>query len=362
MVLYDPGLALRFPDYGIRIPVLDSRADRIVAALAAVPTLADKKWLRRGVSEHISRLDVERVHEPDFVDRLFGGGKSLEKELLKTYELVDPDGKPHRYEPESAVRPLTDLFGAILAQVAGTYEAGLLALEKGFCFFLGGGMHHARRDAGSGFCPLNDSLIAVARLRAEKRVRTVWIIDVDAHKGDGTAEIALDDPDTLTLSIHMAAGWPLDPVSLEAALHESNFRRTASMNATRHDDQNDKLSVPYRLAPLAPSDVDIPIARGEDALYLGKLAAGLARLEALSAGRLPDLAIVVDGADPYVHDGLESSADLALSLDQCVARDELVLAFLRERRIPSAWIMSGGYVEHAWEPPAAFLAKVLQGI
>ena len=68
----------------------------------------------------------------------------------------------------------------------------------------------------------------------------------------------------------------------------------------------------------------------------------------------------MDGADPYVHDGLESSADLALSLNQCVARDELVLGFLRARKIPSAWIMSGGYGERAWEPPAAFLARVLR--
>jgi hypothetical protein len=30
MILYDPAIAMRFPDYGIQIPVLDSRADRIV--------------------------------------------------------------------------------------------------------------------------------------------------------------------------------------------------------------------------------------------------------------------------------------------------------------------------------------------
>ena len=352
MVLYDPELALGFPDYGIRIPVLDSRADRIVSALLAIPGLSERKWLRRGISERMTRQDAERVHDSGFVARLFGGGKSLEAELLKTYELVDPDGKPHRYEPETAIRPLTDLFGTILAQVAGTYEAGLMALDTGFCFFLGGGMHHARRDSGSGFCPLNDSMIAVARLRAERRVHTVWIIDVDAHKGDGTAEIALDDPDTLTLSIHMAAGWPLDPASIETALRGSHTTI----------DSSGKIGVgldPLRHAPLAPSDVDIPIARGEDSLYLEKLAEGLDRLEALSSGRQPNLAIVVDGADPYVHDGLESSADLALSLDQCVERDELVLGFLRTRNIPSAWIMSGGYGDRAWEPPAAFLGKVL---
>ena len=40
--------------------------------------------------------------------------------------------------------------------------------------------------------------------------RTAWIIDVDAHRGDGTAEIMAEHPEIKTLSIHMASGWPLD--------------------------------------------------------------------------------------------------------------------------------------------------------
>jgi acetoin utilization deacetylase AcuC-like enzyme len=75
----------------------------------------------------------------------------------------------------------------------------------------------------------------------------------------------------------------------------------------------------------------------------------------MSGSQKPDLAIVVDGADPYEHDGLPSSAPLKLTLDQCVARDWLTYAFLRERSVPSAWIMAGGYGERAWEPTASFL-------
>jgi acetoin utilization deacetylase AcuC-like enzyme len=340
MILYDPSIAMRFPEYGILIPVLDSRAESILRSLRAELGTPDEAWLKEGVSVRVSREDVARVHEAAFVSRLFDGPRSLEAELLKTYELIGPDGKPHRYEPETATRPLSALFGTILRQVAGTCEACAIALERGFCYYLGGGMHHARRDGGSGFCLLNDSMIAVAGLRAEGRVRTAWIIDVDAHKGDGTAEIALHDPDTLTLSVHMADGWPLDPESLEAARREG--RGTDA-------------------APLAPSDVDIPIARGEDGGYVRKLAEGLAELERLSGGRRPELALVVDGADPYVHDGLASSADMALSLDQCVERDLLIRDFLRARNIPSAWIMAGGYGPRAWEPPAAFLAAALRG-
>ncbi|MFA6505642.1 MAG: histone deacetylase [Treponemataceae bacterium] len=339
MVLYDPLVSMRFLEYGILIPSLNSRAASIVQKLRTADLGPESAWLRVGVSERITREDVVRVHAAEYVTRLFAGGKSLETELLKTYELIGSDGLPHRYEPNKATRPLSALFDTILLQVAGTYQACLIGLDRGFCFYLGGGMHHARRDGGSGFCLLNDSMIAVDRLRAEKRVRTIWIIDLDAHKGDGTAEIALGDLDMLTLSIHMADGWPLDPESLETARRQG-----------RGDDK----------APFVPSEVEIPIKRGDDGLYVEMLAAGLVRLEELSGGIRPDLAIVVDGADPYEHDGLASSADLSLTLEQCVERDLFVRAFLRERGIPSAWIMAGGYGERAWEPPAAFLSKVLR--
>jgi acetoin utilization deacetylase AcuC-like enzyme len=104
--------------------------------------------------------------------------------------------------------------------------------------------------------------------------------------------------------------------------------------------------------------VEIPLASGAEGTYIPKLEEGLHRLEALSGGAKPDLVIVVDGADPYEHDGLPSSALLKLTLDQCVARDQLIYTFLRDRHIPSAWIMAGGYGERAWEPTASFLSSL----
>jgi hypothetical protein len=37
--------------------------------------------------------------------------------------------------------------------------------------------------------------------------------------------------------------------------------------------------------------------------------------------------------------------------------DWLIYTFLRDRSIPSAWIMAGGYGERAWEPAASFLIR-----
>lgn len=347
MLLYDPRLDMRLPDYGIQIPIRDRRAPAVleylrqshpnrgphILNLQAAEDLLDIPPAVRG----IGRADLERVHSREYVAALLGDG--LEAELVKTYELIDERGEPRRYRPDLASRPLTELFSVIQTQVWGTYLACRLALAQvdrgpsGFAYYLGGGMHHARYDAGSGFCLLNDSMIAARRLQAEGLVSSIWVIDLDAHKGDGTAELASKDPSILTLSIHMASGWPLDPETLAQA-------------------------VPGR-APLVPSDVELPVSRYDQTSYISILASGLTQLEALSSGALPELALVVDGADPYEKDELPSTADLQLSLETCVERDRAVYRFLRERNIPSAWLMAGGYGDRAWEPPAHFLDTLL---
>jgi hypothetical protein len=40
-------------------------------------------------------------------------------------------------------------------------------------------------------------------------------------------------------------------------------------------------------------------------------------------------------------------------------RDNLIYAFLRDRGIPAAFLMAGGYGDHAWEPYVQFLTNVL---
>jgi acetoin utilization deacetylase AcuC-like enzyme len=346
MILYDPALATVYRDYGILLPISPSRADKIVGFLRESGALPEVYSIARGIKRLnlsepvITRADVERVHQADFVSALYEGSAGLETALLEAWELLDEQGRPNRYEPDRAVKPLKDLFQQVLAQVGGTYIGARLALAcGGFCYYLGGGMHHARYDRGTGFCLLNDIMIAARKMQAEHLADRIWVIDVDAHKGCGTAELVRFARDRgelgyrrniWNLSIHMAEGWPLDAATL----------RDAS---------------PDR-APLIEADAEIPIAVGEEGRYATALCEGLSSLEA--RGPAPDLVIVVDGADPYEHDGLPSSGLLRLSLAQCIERDRLVFRYLRDRRIPAVWIMAGGYGERAWEPPAHFLASL----
>ncbi len=72
-----------------------------------------------------------------------------------------------------------------------------------------------------------------------------------------------------------------------------------------------------------------------------------------------DIAIVVSGVDPYEKDELPSADDLKLSLEQMRQRDLLVFNFLRQRSIPRAYLMAGGYGARSWEAYAQFLEWVL---
>jgi acetoin utilization deacetylase AcuC-like enzyme len=330
MILYEEKHNIGLIDFGIEIPVVSSRSMKTFEFLKSHEILGSKidQWHMAKIEEQISKNDLLRVHSAEYANKLFSAG--LEQEIINTFELVDDLGNYYRYNPANATVPLVRLFDRILKVVAGTTTCCRLALEKKFCFALSGGMHHAQYGFGKGFCMLNDIVIAIRKLQAENRINTVWVIDVDAHKGDGTAALTRGDDTITTLSIHMGQGWPLD---------EKKYDHAGNLNPSFID-----------------SDIDIPMARGEDHLYLARLQEGLNELENFPK---PELAVVVAGVDPFEKDELPSTSDLKLTIDQLNDRDRMVYRFLRERGIPAAFLMAGGYGEHSWKVYAQFLEWAL---
>ncbi len=67
-------------------------------------------------------------------------------------------------------------------------------------FHFAGGLHHAMPDRASGFCYVNDAVLAIMRLRA--RGWRVAYVDIDAHHGDGVQFAFYKDPGVLTISTH----------------------------------------------------------------------------------------------------------------------------------------------------------------
>lgn len=63
-----------------------------------------------------------------------------------------------------------------------------------------GGLHHALAGRASGFCYINDAVLAIRRLA--DRGRRIAYIDIDAHHGDGVQDAFYDTDRVLTVSLH----------------------------------------------------------------------------------------------------------------------------------------------------------------
>jgi acetoin utilization deacetylase AcuC-like enzyme len=75
--------------------------------------------------------------------------------------------------------------------------------------------HHAWRDSGYGFCIFNNCAIAARAAQAALGLGRVAIVDIDAHHGNGTEALFLDDPTVLAISIHQDRSFPIETGSVE---------------------------------------------------------------------------------------------------------------------------------------------------
>jgi acetoin utilization deacetylase AcuC-like enzyme len=228
--------------------------------------------------------EISRAHDVDYLSRVQGG--ALTAADLRRIGFPWSSAMVERSRRSSGA----------------TIEAARAALTDGIAVSLAGGTHHAYPDHGEGFCVFNDSAIAARALQAEGLVRRVVILDCDVHQGNGTAAILAEDDSVFTFSIHGAKNFPL------------------------HKEK---------------SDLDLELAdRADDRVYLEAVEWGVGRaLDWADA----DLAIYLAGADPFADDRL---GRLAVSKDGLARRDWLVLEMCRERGLPVAITMAGGYARH----------------
>jgi acetoin utilization deacetylase AcuC-like enzyme len=178
---------------------------------------------------------------------------------------------------------------------------------EGVAANLAGGTHHAYAHKGSGYCVFNDVAVAARLMQAEwhrhfRQLLRVIVIDLDVHQGNGTAAIFRDDSTVFTLSVHGEKNFP--------------FRKESSS-----------------------LDVDLPDGC-TDAPYLAALDQALAQAWTHHRAAPPGLAFYLAGADPHENDRL---GRLKISASALAERDRRVLTALRERGIPVAISMAGGY-------------------
>ena len=119
--------------------------------------------------------------------------------LVHTKSLVDTikHGKFENLETP----PIPKIYNHAKLAVGGSLLAMDIALKEGKAFSLmrppG---HHASKNKFEGFCYFNN--LAIAVMRALKKVKKVAILDIDVHHGNGTQDIFLRNPRVIYVSLH----------------------------------------------------------------------------------------------------------------------------------------------------------------
>ena len=102
-----------------------------------------------------------------------------------------------RLSPDTPMKP--GISEAARRIVGGTLEAAKALKDNDITLNMGG-LHHAGRDFGEGFCVYND--VAVAAEYLKRKGKRVCILDTDAHQGNGTMDIFWTTSKVLFISIH----------------------------------------------------------------------------------------------------------------------------------------------------------------
>jgi acetoin utilization protein AcuC len=89
-----------------------------------------------------------------------------------------------------------------LLHTGATLQAAKLIADREveIAFNIAGGLHHAHSDRASGFCYVNDPVLAI--LYFLERGYRVMYLDIDAHHGDGVQWAFYEEPRVLTVSFH----------------------------------------------------------------------------------------------------------------------------------------------------------------
>ncbi|RRO13517.1 histone deacetylase family protein [Flavobacteriaceae bacterium 14752] len=181
----------------------------------------------------------------------------------------------------------------------GTILACDYAIQNGIAMNIAGGTHHAYRNRGEAFCMLNDQAIGAHYLLNNKLAKSILIVDLDVHQGNGTAEIFKDDHRVFTFSMHGKNNYPFK-------------KEISNLDIALEDDTTD-----------------------EKYLEILKL-----HLPKLIDQTQPDFIFYLSGVDIVKTDKL---GKLGCSVKGCKERDRYVLETCFEKGLPVEVSMGGGY-------------------
>jgi acetoin utilization deacetylase AcuC-like enzyme len=148
------------------------------------------------------------------------------------------------------------------------------------------GFHHAGYRFGGDFCTFNGLMVTALKLQALGKVKSVGILDCDAHYGNGTADI-------------------IEELGLTWVKHHIAGEFFASI-----EDFGSNGSEYFKWLEMSINDVSTC-----------------------------DLVIYQAGADPHIEDSLGGF----LTDQQLMSRDCMVFKGARRAKLPLVWNLAGGY-------------------
>ena len=237
--------------------------------------------------------ELRRVHTPEYINAVRTG---VPRALAESQKFP--------WSPQ--------LFPSVCLTNGACLAAARQALGNGVAAALASGFHHAHADHGEGFCTFNGLVVAADALKARGQVRTVSILDMDLHYGNGTAALAATRPWLAALSIY-------------GSDYQDN-EAYKDVTVRRHTD--------------GPNHVSVTLPAGCEGRRLNEILDE--HLPGLLKRGKPDLLLYQAGADPLQADPY---SPLALSHGDLLERDHRVFEFARQRALPVAWVLAGGYAQ-----------------
>ena len=237
------------------------------------------------------RAVLETVHDSGYIDEVIVHGRS---------------GEWSGERPDLARIAQRMVGGTLLAARALVEGRALTAVH------FPGAKHHAMRDHSSGFCVFADFAITARHLLGDPNsgVDRIAILDIDAHHGDGTEALLLDERGALTFSIHDSTNFP----------------------GTGHVDDTEKRAYNQ---PLEAGAGDAELAQGVERFI------GLAREFD------PDMVFIAMGADGIDQDPLSSLRYSIAGMESAVGQARLAFP-----ELPMLLGGAGGYLPDSVTPQA----------
>lgn len=169
----------------------------LTAALLEAYGVFDKSGVLWIEPEPASLDEAAQFHAPDY---------------LRILQLADKGEEPpeaRRYGLGQGDNPIVPgmLEGALLA--AGASLQGARLVESGAAgtvLNIAGGLHHAMANQASGFCYLNDVVLAITHL--VRQGRRVAYVALDARHGEGVQSAFYESDQVLTVSLHESGASP----------------------------------------------------------------------------------------------------------------------------------------------------------